>query len=98
MPSESAERRCVRDPDFVHRRIADELLIVPIASNFGDLESIFTLNEVGARIWDLLDGERSVADIATVIVDEYAVDQETAAQDVAEFLDQLESIGAVKGR
>ena len=92
-----ADRRYVRDPDFVHRRIVDEVILVPIARNFGDLESIFTLNGVGARIWELLDGGRAVGGIIDVIVDEYAVDRETAARDVTEFLDQLEHIGAVKG-
>ncbi len=93
----NTDRHYVRDSDFVHRRIVDEVILVPIARNFGDLESIFTLNAVGARIWDLLDGDRSVAEITAVIVAEYAVDRETAADDVAEFLDQLEHIGAVKG-
>jgi hypothetical protein len=91
------ECRCVRDPDFVHRRIADEVILVPISRNFGDLESIFTLNEIGARIWDLLDGERSVGDVVAVIVGEYAVDPEVATRDVSEFLDELERIGAVRG-
>ena len=81
----------------MHRRIVDEVILVPIARNFGDLESIFTLNDVGARIWDLLDGDRSVEEIIEVIATEYAVDRETAAGDVAGFLDQLEHIGAVKG-
>ena len=92
----NADRRYARDPDFVHRRIVDEVILVPIARNFGDLESIFTLNGVGARIWDLLDGARSVDEIVEVIVAEYAVDGETARADVAEFLDQLAHIGAVK--
>ena len=89
--------RYFRDPDFVHRRIVDEVILLPVSQNFGDLESIFTLNEVGARIWDLLDGERSVEDIAEVIVAEYVTSPDTAARDVAAFLRQLESIGAVKG-
>ena len=93
----NADRRYVRDPDFVHRRIVDEVILVPIARNFGDLESIFTLNDVGARIWELLDGDRSVDEIIEMIVAEYVVDRETAGGDVAEFLDQLEHIGAVKG-
>ena len=93
----SAGRRYLRDPDFVHRRIVDEVILLPISQNFGDLESIFTLNDVGARIWELLDGERSVEDIAEQIGAEYATSRETAARDVAEFLRQLESIGAVKG-
>jgi hypothetical protein len=92
----NAGRRYLRDPDFVHRRIVDEVILLPIAQNFGDLESIFTLNEVGARIWELLDGQRSVEDITARIVDEYAVTADAARRDVEEFLEQLERIGAVR--
>jgi hypothetical protein len=94
----NAGRRYRRDPDFVHRQIVDEVILLPIAQNFGDLESIFTLNEVGARIWELLDGQRSVGEITTRIVDEYAVNLDAAGRDVEDFLHQLERIGAVKER
>ena len=40
---------------FVTRQIAGETLIIPIASQVGDLDAIYTLNEVGSRIWALLE-------------------------------------------
>jgi len=87
--------RYTRDPDFVHRRVADEVILLPIRHNFGDLESIFTLNEVAARVWELLDGHRTVAEIVTEIAGEFAVTGAEAARDIAEFTAQLETIGAV---
>src|SRR5947209_15090125 len=62
-----------RDPDFVSRRIADEVIVLPIRKNLGDLESIYTLNEVGARIWELLDGRRTLREIRDGIAREYGV-------------------------
>src|SRR5207245_11174346 len=67
-----------RDPDFVSRRIADEVLVLPIRKNLGDLESIYTLTEVRARIWDLLDGRRTLREIRDVIVGEYQVTDQAA--------------------
>ena len=57
------EQRYRKDESVVSRKIADEVILVPIRKNVGDLESIYTLDEVGARIWELIDGIRSLADI-----------------------------------
>ena len=54
------ERCFQKDPNIVSRKIADEVILVPIRHNVGDLESIYTLNEVGARIWELVDGQRKL--------------------------------------
>ena len=87
--------RYARNPDFVFRRIADEVILLPIRKNLGDLESIFTLNEVAARIWELLDGRRTLEEIRDQVVAEYEVAPETAGADLEELLRQLEAIRAV---
>ncbi len=89
------QRQYVKAPEFVSRRIADEMLLLPIRKNLGDLESIYTLNEVGIRIWELLDGQRTVADIRNLLVAEFVVTAVTAEADLADFLYQLEQIEAV---
>jgi hypothetical protein len=89
------DHRYTRNRDFVYRRIVDEVVLLPIRHNFGDLESIFTLNEVGTRIWDLLDGRRTLGEIREVIVGEFDVDADVAGADLEEFVAQLEDVGAV---
>ena len=71
------------------RNIAGETLIVPIRNRVGDLDSIYTLNEVGVRVWSLVDGQTSVNQMVATISDEYEVDQATARQDIAELLEDL---------
>jgi hypothetical protein len=61
-----------------------------------DLESIYTLDEVGARIWELIDGQRRVEEIRDTIVEEYEVSAEVAEADLIEFVQQLEAIGGVR--
>ena len=84
-----------KSSSMVARRVSSEVILVPIRQNVGDLQSIYTLNEVGARIWELLDSEETVADIVSAVVKEYEVEQPKAEADLADFLAQLESIGAI---
>ena len=85
----------VKDPNIVSRKIAGEVILVPIRKNVGDLESIYTLNEVAARIWELIDGKKKVRDIHKVIIDEFDVASEEAERDIKNLLKQLAKIGAI---
>ncbi len=49
----------------------------------------YILNETGCRIWELLDGEKTVANIAGHISLEYEVTEETAAGDIVRILEEL---------
>lgn len=86
----------VKDPNIVSRRIAGEVILVPIRKNVGDLESIYTLNEVAARVWELIDGKREVKEIKDKIVEEFAVTPEEAEKDLIELLEKLEKIEGIK--
>ena len=68
------------------RVIDDEAVIV--LSESGEVE---VLNSVGARIWELADGTRTVGEIASAIEGEYAIEREHAVADVVEFIGRLVS-------
>jgi hypothetical protein len=85
----------VKDTNIVNRKIAGETVLVPIRHNVGDLACIYNLNEVGSRIWELIDGGVTVGFIRDKIIDEYEVAPEEAEADIIEFLNQLEQAGAV---
>ncbi|MGD9014632.1 MAG: PqqD family protein [Candidatus Omnitrophota bacterium] len=91
------QNRCYqKSPDIVSRRIANEFILVPIRHNVGDLKSIYTLNEVAARIWELIDGKRNTEQIKNIIVDEFQVSPKEAEEDLIEHLQKLEKIEAIK--
>jgi hypothetical protein len=81
--------------DFVTRCITDETIIVPIRSGVGDLNSIYTLNEMGTRIWELMNDQTDIDKMAEIISSEYEVSMEEAKKDIAEFLSSLESVGLI---
>ena len=91
-----ANRSYRRSKDIVSRKIADEMVLVPISNNIGDMENIYTLNDIGARIWELLDGTIQVNDIACLIAQEFEVDETQAQADVEDFLKSLEEIKALE--
>lgn len=66
-------------------RILDEeaVLVLPVKGQ------VKVLNEVGARIWSLLDGSRSVGEIIEIICSEYAVAADQATEDVLSFVINL---------
>lgn len=90
------DTRCKRSDSIVHRQIGTEAILVPIRGDAADLESIYTLNEVGQRVWHLLDGRRTVAQLCATIVTEFEVDAEAARKDVVDFLEELIALKAVE--
>jgi hypothetical protein len=81
---------------FVIRRVADETLVVPVASRVMDLESIYVLNDVAARIWELLETPTTTDRIADRVTAEFDIDAETAERDVVAFVESLEARGLIR--
>jgi hypothetical protein len=84
------------DPTFVYRRIADECLLVPIRQKVADLQYIYVLSPVGSRIWELLDGWRTMAEVRDQLLDEFEVSSQELEQDLQEFIAQLRQIDAIR--
>jgi len=78
-----------KSPDVVVRKIAGELLLVPVRGKIADMQKIFTLNPVGELIWQELDAQRNLDDIRDRVVSEFDVTMETAMSDIEEFITEL---------
>jgi hypothetical protein len=62
----------------------------------GDLDSIYSLNEVGTLIWQLIDGQKTVSQIVEEVFTAYDVSLEDARKDSLEFLESLEQTGLIR--
>ena len=94
--NEISEANCLTKCEaIVARRIGDEFVLVPIRQQAGEIDSIYTLNEVGARVWELLDGQTSLGAIRDAIVEEFEVSPGEAEADLLAFIGQLQSVDAV---
>jgi len=79
-----------KSPKSAWRIIEGEAVILSM-----DTKVLRGLNPVGSRIWDLIDGQRSLEDIVAVIVQEFDVAPGQAAQDVEAFIRDLLDRGLV---
>jgi methyltransferase-like protein len=74
---------------IVTRKTGNEYVLVPITNNIADMNSVYTLNETGAFIWEQIDGKRSVRDLIEVMITEYEIDKEAATEDVLSFIEEM---------
>jgi hypothetical protein len=77
-------------PSIVTRKTGNEYVLVPVANNIADMNSVFILNETGAFIWEQIDGKKAVAEIIDLVINEYEIDIDTAGKDVFEFMGNTE--------
>jgi methyltransferase-like protein len=76
-------------PSVVTRKTGNEYVLVPVTNNIADMTSVYTLNETGAFIWELIDGKISVEEIIAAVIEEYNIDNKTAEADVLSFIDNM---------
>ena len=86
----------IKVSEIVTRNIAGETIVVPVKGRVGDMDSIYTLNEVGTLIWRLVDDRASVNQMVDAVTEEYDVGPVEAERDVFEFLGSLEEAGLIK--
>ncbi|HKO03098.1 MAG TPA: PqqD family protein [Candidatus Acidoferrales bacterium] len=85
----------VRSETVVTREVAGESIVVPVRGGVGDLDGLFTLNEIASGIWQLLATSRSAEEVAEWVRERYEVSEEQARTDVSGFLEELQRQGLV---
>ena len=96
MNPEYLNRVYKKNPDVVYRVIAGEALLVPISNETQIAGRLFSLNEVGAFIWEQIDGRRNLSAILQGILREYEIEEDTARADLISLIDELEKLGAIR--
>jgi coenzyme PQQ biosynthesis protein PqqD len=84
------DSRPTRRADVLTQETSDALVLLDPQGG-----AYFSLNDVGSRVWGLCDGTRSVADLVSVLADEFDAPTEAIRDDVLELLEELASEGLV---
>ena len=83
--------RPVRESRVVFAGAGDSALLLDPASG-----SYFSLSDVGARVWELCDGEHTLDEIADQLAAEYDAEPATIREDVRELLSELAGEGLLE--
>ncbi|MCB9139778.1 MAG: PqqD family protein [Caldilineaceae bacterium] len=79
-----------RADDVLAANVDNELVMIRLES-----DGYFGLDEIGRRIWELLDEARTVDAICSSLLEEYDVQPADCEADVLRFLSELEEHGVV---
>ena len=76
--------------DIVAREIEGELIIVPIGSGIGDMETeLYTLNDTGQAIWRRLDGKTDLKSIIASLSEEFRAQPTEIEKDIMGLIEEL---------
>ncbi len=77
---------CAPSEDIVAREIEGDIIIIPLVSGIGDSnDELYTLNETGQAIWLLLDGKRTLGEVAVSLSQKFSSSPEEISTDVLGF-------------
>ena len=80
---------------FVVRKIANQFMAVPIGARAKELHGMIGLNETAAFLWELLEEERTVEELASLLYNEYDISEDKALETVNRFGALLEKEGVL---
>ena len=76
---------CVsKNTDVITQRVREETVLFDMATG-----NYYSLNELGARTWELLDGNRTIGDVAEILASEYDAPIEIIHEDLQSLVDKL---------
>jgi len=80
------ESRPARVQRVLVQRVPDALVLLDTA-----VGTYFSLDDVGARVWELCDGTLTVSEVVVTLADEFDAPHDTIRDDILELLGELET-------
>ena len=77
--------------EVLFQEVSGETVLLDLAS-----ENYFGLDEIGTRIWGLLQSGASIGETMDTLMEEYEVERETLEKDVGELLEKLVEAGLIE--
>ena len=75
-----------QNPDIAYQKVGEESILLSLTSG-----AHYTLNDTGTMFWELVDGQRTIADCAAEIASEYDVEPEVVEADLLELAAEFKS-------
>lgn len=77
------------NPGYALKQIVDEYVIIATGDNAVKFSAVLVLNEVGVKVFKLLQEKKTETEIAHTLMADYGIDEATASKDVQRFIEKL---------
>ena len=77
--------------DILTQEVSGETVILDLNS-----ESYFGLDEIGTRIWQLIQEQKDLKSVTATMLNEYDVEEKQLAEDIEDLLAKLDEAGLIK--
>ena len=81
---------------FIMKDVAGSKVVLPLGERQAEIRGIITFNDIGAEVFNMLDGTNSVEEIIAKIVKDYDAPYETVAADVNKLVEKMRIHGLVE--
>ena len=85
-----------KDASIVFRKVGEEYVLIPYRREKSVLPYMYSLEGVGARIWELLDGTKDNRRLIQKLSSEFEVAKSTITKDILSFLAHLKKERLIK--
>lgn len=85
-----------KNKDMVTRVIEDESILLPIYKSSEEINCIYTLNKPASRVWELIDGKRSLAKVREKLLKEFDATPKEIDREMVALLKDLRGIKAIR--
>lgn len=84
-----------KSKNIVARDFDEETVLVPIFKTSDEANCIYTLNPAARRVWDLINGKRTLASIKKIILKEFDATVKEVDNEMAKLIDDFKEIKAI---
>ena len=81
---------------FIMKNVAGSNVVLPLGERQVEIHGIITFNDVGAEVFNMLDGTNSVEEIVAKIAKEYDAPYATVEADVNKLIDKMRENGLIE--
>ena len=82
--------------EYIMKEVAGNNVVMATGDERMDFRGIMMFNEVGAEVFNMLDGKNSVEEIAGKIATDYDAPYETVEADVNKLIEKMRASGLIE--
>ena len=85
-----------KNDNFILKEIGDNCILIPFGGETSSLNGIIQLNETAKFMWENIEGDFTTDSLTELLIKEYNVTKEEAAESAELFISQMKEVGGIE--